>query len=156
VRKQIEDLLTNKAPIEAFKALVVGEDVTRKMLEDCRFINRVYAAMVGKIAGRRELLKKQLEVAKAEWEAVRQSPDKELRRQKLFASNQAHGACRADDERGKYEMKAMLALNRVVCAGERSTGSILFLAFPQELIFKLAERTGGKAVRVHVPRLYEG
>jgi hypothetical protein len=175
VRKQIEDLLTNKAPIEAFKALVVGEEVTRQMLEDCRFINRVYAAMVGKIAERRELLKKQLEKAKAEWEAVRQSPDKELRRQKLFASNQAHGACRADEERGKYEMKAILALiriwaqnktenrtawlqalNRVVCTGERSTGSILFLAFPQELIVKLAERTGGRAVRVHVPRLYEG
>lgn len=175
IRKQIEDLLTNKAPIEAFKALVVGEEVTRQMLEDCRFINRVYAAMVGKIAERRELLKKQVEKAKAEWEAVRQSRDKELRRQKLFASNQAHGACRADEERGKYEMKAILALiriwaqdktenrtawlqalNRVVCAGERSTGSILFLAFPQELILKLAERTGGKAVRVHVPRLYEG
>jgi hypothetical protein len=30
------------------------------------------------------------------------------------------------------------ALNRVVCAGERSTGSILFLAFPQELIFMKA------------------
>jgi hypothetical protein len=175
VRKQIEDLLTNKAPIEAFKALVVGEEVTRQMLEDCRLINRVYAAMVGKIAERRELVKKQLEKAKAEWEAVQQSSDKELRRQKLFASNQAHGACRADEERGKYEMKAILALiriwaqnktenrtawlqalNRVVCAGERSTGSILFLAFPQELILKLAERTGGKAVRVHVPRLYEG
>ena len=175
LRKQIEDLLTNKAPIEAFKALVVGEEVTRQMLEDCRFINRVYAAMVGKIAERRELLKNQLEKAKAEWEAVRQSSDKELRRQKLFASNQAHGACRADEERGKYEMKAVLALiriwaqnktenrtawlqalNRVVCAGERSTGSILFLAFPQELILKLAERTGGKAVRVHVPRLYDG
>src|SRR5579864_1648578 len=175
VRKQIEDLLTNKAPIEAFKALVVGEEVTRQMLEDCRFINRVYAAMVGKIAERRELLKKQVEKAKAEWEAVRHSQDKELRRQKLFASNQAHGACRADEERGKYEMKAILALiriwaqnksenraawlqalNRVVCAGERSTGSILFLAFPQELILKLAERTGGRAVRVHVPRLYEG
>jgi hypothetical protein len=175
VRKQIEDLLTNKAPIEAFKALVVGEDVTRQMLEDCRFINRVYAAMVGKIAERRDLLKKQLEKAKAEWEAVRQASDKELRRQKLFASNQAHGACRADEERGKYEMKAIVALiriwaqnktenrtawlqalNRVVCTGERSTGSILFLAFPQELILKLAERTGGKAVRVHIPRLYEG
>jgi hypothetical protein len=175
VRKQIEDLLTNKAPIEAFKALVVGEEETRQMLEDCRFINRVYAAMVGKIAERRELLKKQLEKAKAEREAVRQSPDKELRRQKLFASTQAHGACRADEERGKYEMKAILALiriwaqnktenrmawlqalNRIVCAGERSTGSILFLAFPQELILKLAERTGGKAVRVEIPRLYEG
>ena len=48
------------------------------------------------------------------------------------------------------------ALNRVVCNGERSSGSILFFAFPQELILKLAERTGGKLVRVHVPRLYEG
>ena len=175
VRKQIEDLLINKAPIEAFKALVVGEQVTREMLEDCRFINRVYAAMVGKIAERREQLKQQLEKTQAEWDTVRQSSDKEVRRQKLFAMNQARGTCRCDEERGKYEMKAVLAyiriwaqnkaenrmgwlqaLNRVVCNGERSSGSILFLAFPQELILKLAERTGGKPVRVHVPRLYEG
>jgi hypothetical protein len=175
VRKQIEDLLINKAPIEAFKALVVGEQVSREMLEDCRFINRVYAAMIGKIIERREQLKEQLEKAKAEWDAVRQSSDKELRRQKLFAMNQAYGTCRGDEERGRYEMKAVLAfiriwaqnkaenrmgwlqaLNRIVCTGQRSSGSILFLAFPQELILKLAERTGGKPVRVHVPRLYDG
>jgi len=175
VRKQIEDLLINKAPIEAFKALVVGEQVTREMLEDCRFVNRVYAAMVGKIAARREQLKEQLENAKAEWETMRQSSDKELRRHKLFAMNQAYGACRGDEERGRYEMKAVLAfiriwaqnkaenrmgwlqaLNRIVCTGQRSSGSILFLAFPQELILKLAERTGGKPVRVHVPKLYDG
>ena len=175
VRKQIEDLLINKAPIEAFKALVVGEQVTREMLEDCRFVNRVYAAMVGKIAARREQLSEQLEKAKAEWETIRQCSDKELRRQKLFAMNQAYGACRGDEERGRYEMKAVLAfiriwaqnkaenrmgwlqaLNRIVCNGQRSSGSILFLAFPQELILKLAERTGGKPVRVHVPRLYDG
>src|SRR6202142_2063906 len=66
VRKQIEDLLINKAPIEAFKALVVGEQVTREMLEDCRFINRVYAAMVGKIAESPEQLKQQLKKTKAE------------------------------------------------------------------------------------------
>jgi hypothetical protein len=175
VRKQIEDLLINKAPIEAFKALVVGEQVTREMLEDCRFVNRVYAAMVGKIAARREQVKEQLGKAKAEWDTVRQSSDKELRRQMLFAMNQAYGACRGDEERGRYEMKAVLAfiriwaqnkaenrmgwlqaLNRIVCTGQRSSGSILFLAFPQELILKLAERTGGKPVRVHVPRLYDG
>jgi hypothetical protein len=175
VRKQIEDLLINKAPIEAFKALVVGEQVSREMLEDCRFVNRVYAAMVGKIAARREQLKEELEKTKAEWETIRQSSDKELRRQKLFAMNQAYGACRGDEERGRYEMKAVLAfiriwaqnkaenrmgwlqaLNRIVCTGQRSSGSILFLAFPQELILKLAERTGGKPVRVHVPRLYDG
>jgi len=175
VRKQIEDLLINKAPIEAFKALVVGEQVTREMLEDCRFVNRVYAAMVGKIAARREQLKEKLGKTKAEWDTVRQSSDKELRRQMLFAMNQAYGACRGDEERGRYEMKAVLAfiriwaqnkaenrmgwlqaLNRIVCTGQRSSGSILFLAFPQELIMKLAERTGGKPVRVHVPRLYDG
>src|SRR5258708_7498701 len=153
VRKQIEDLLINKAPIEAFKALVVGEQVTRERLEDCRFINRVYAAMVGKIAQRREQLKQQRQKTKAEWDTLRPTSDKKLRRQKLFAMNQARGTCRCDEERGKYEMKAVLAyiliwpqnqaenrmcwlqaLNRVVCNGERSSGSILFLAFPQELI----------------------
>jgi hypothetical protein len=154
---------------------VVGEQVTREMMDDCRFVNRVYAAMVSKIAKSREQLKEQLKKAKGEWNTVRLSTDKELRRQKLFALNQAHGACRADEERGKYEMKAILAfiriwaqnktenrmgwlqaLNRIVCTGQRSSGSILFLAFPQELIMKLAERTGGKPVRVHIPRLYNG
>lgn len=175
VRKEIEDLLTNKAPIEAFKALVVGEQVTREMLEDCRFVNRAYAAKVGEIAERRDNLKKQLEKAKAEWDQVRQSPDKELRKQKLFSKSQAYAACHYDEERGRYEMKAILAyiriwaqnkvenrmgwlqaLNRIVCNGQRSSGSILFLAFPQEMIVKLAERTGGKFVRVHIPKLYEG
>src|ERR1700727_1037764 len=113
VRKQIEDLLINKAPIEAFKALVVGEQVTPERLPDCRLIHRVYAAMVGKIAERREQLKEQLEKAKAEWETIRQSSDKELRRQKLFAMNQAYGACRGDEERGRYEMKAVLAFIRI-------------------------------------------
>jgi len=89
--------------------------------------------------------------------------------------NQSYGACHFDEERGKYEMKSVLAfiriwaqnktenrmgwlqaLNRVVSRGERSSGSILFLAFPQELIVKLAERTGGRFVRVPVPKLYEG
>jgi hypothetical protein len=175
VRKEIEDLLINKASIEAFKSLVVGEQVTREMMKECRFVNQAYAAMIAKIAARREQLKAQLEKTKAGWEEVRQSPDKELRRQKLFAMNQSYGVCHFDEERGKYEMKSILAfvriwaqnkmenrfgwlqaLNRVVSRGERSSGSILFLAFPQELIVKLAERTGGKFVRVHVPKLYEG
>ena len=128
--------------------------------------------MVGRIAERRESFRQQQEKARNEWEQVRQSPDKELRRKTLFAMNRAIGTSHSDEERGKYEMKAILAfvriwaedktenrlgwlqaLNRVVCQGERSTGSILFLAFPQELIVKLADRTGGKVVRVHTPRL---
>ena len=175
VRKQVEDLLTNKAPIEAFKALVVGEDVTREMLKDCRFIKQVYAAKVGEIAARRDLLKQKLETAITDWEKVRQHPDKKVRGQKQFAKSQAYAACHADEERAKYEMKAVLAfiriwsqdktenrkgwlqaLNRVISTGDRSTGSILFLTFPQELIEKLAERTGGKSVRVQVAKLHPG
>ncbi|HKC01423.1 MAG TPA: hypothetical protein VKD23_21745 [Terriglobales bacterium] len=174
VRKDIEDLLTNKAPIEAFKGLVVGEDITRQMLEDCHFVNRAYAAIVSKIAERHAQLKQQLEKARADWDAVRNDPSRDLRKQKLFAKTQAQGAYRYDEDRGKYEMKAILAyiriwaqnktenrkawlqaLNRIVCGGKGS-GSILFLAFPQELIDKLAERTGGRLVRVHVPRFLEG
>jgi hypothetical protein len=138
-------------------------------------VNRVYAAKVGELAGRREQLKQQLEKAKVDWEQVRQSPDGELRKQKMFAKSQAYAACHFDEERGKYEMRAILAfvriwaqnkvenrmgwlqaLNRVVCNGQRSSGSILFLAFPQEMIVKLAERTGGKFVRVHIPKFYDG
>jgi hypothetical protein len=174
VRKDIEDLLTNKAPIEAFKGLVVGEDVTRPMLEDCHFVNRAYAAIVSKIAERHEQLKQKLEKARADWDAVRKDPNRDLRKQKLFAKTQAQGAYRYDEDRGKYEMKAIFAyirvwaqnktenrkawlqaLNRVVCGGKGS-GSILFLAFPQELINKLAERTGGRFVRVHLPQLSVG
>jgi hypothetical protein len=174
VRKDIEDLLTNKAPIEAFKGLVVGEEVTREMLEDCHFVNRAYAAIVSKIAERHEQLKQALEKANADWDAVRKSTDRDLRKEKLCAKTKAQGDYRFDEDRGKYEMKAILAyiriwaqgklenrrawlqaLNRVVCRGQGS-GSILFLAFPQELIDKLAERTGGKFVRVHLPRLADG
>jgi hypothetical protein len=174
VRKDIEDLLTSKAPIEAFKGLVVGEEVSREMLKDCHFVNRAYAAIVSKIAERHEQLKQKLEKARADWDAVRKDPNRELRKQKLFAKAQAQGAYRYDEDRGKYEMKAILAyiriwaqnktenrkawlqaLNRVVCGG-RGSGSILFLAFPQELIDKLAERTGGRFVRVHLPPLLDG
>jgi hypothetical protein len=174
VRKDIEDLLTNKAPIEAFKGLVVGEDVSREMLQDCHFVNRAYAAIVSKIAQRHEQLRKLMEMARSDWEAVRKSQDPELRRKMLATKTKAQGDYRFDEDRGKYEMKAILAyirvwahsktenrkawlqaLNRVVCGGKGS-GSILFLAFPQELIDKLAERTGGRFVRVHLPRLTEG
>jgi hypothetical protein len=177
--RMFEDLLpfenlSNKAPIEAFKGLVVGEEVSREMLEDCHFVNRAYAAIVSKIAERHEQLKQQLEKARADWDAARKSADRDLRKQKLFARTQAQGAYRFDEDRGKYEMKAILAyiriwaqnktehrkawlqaLNRVVCGGKGS-GSLLFLAFPQELVDKLAERTGGRFVQVHLPRLSEG
>ena len=174
VRKQIEDLLINKAPIEAFKA--------------SWWANRSHArcskTAVSSI-GLRRRCRQDRRKERATQRTTGEGQDRmghdpkgvrqELRRQKLFAKNQAQGAYRDDEDRAKYEMKAILAyiriwaqnkaenrmgwlqaLNRIVCTGQRSSGSILFLAFPQELILKLAERTGGKPVRVHVPKLYDG
>jgi hypothetical protein len=171
VRKEIEDLLTAKLPIEEFKGLVSGESVTRVMFDECRYVNAVYAAIVGRISERQDKLKADLDQAQAEWESVRKGSDKELRKQKLQARRKAYSAHYHGEERAKQEMKAIIsyvrvwaasktenrmgwcqALNRVVCNGQGS-GSILFHAFPQELVAKLAEQTGGRTVRVVVPEL---
>ena len=169
VRKEIEDLLTTKLPIEEFKGLVSGETVTRLMFDECRYVNGVYAAVVGRISERQQKLKADLERAQMEWESVRNHSDKELRRAKLMARRKAQSAHYRGEERARQEMNSIISyvrvwatsksenrmgwcqtLNRVVCAGQGS-GSILFHAFPQELISKLAERTGGRATRIALP-----
>jgi hypothetical protein len=171
VRKEIEDLLTAKLPIEEFKGLVSGETVTRPMFDECRYVNAVYAAIVGRISERQDKLKADLDKAQAEWETVRKESNKELRKQKLLARRKAYSAHHHGEERARQEMKAIIsyvrvwassksenrmgwcqAMNRVVSNGQGS-GSILFHAFPQELVAKLAEQTGGKAVRVALPEV---
>jgi len=171
VRKEIEDLLTSKLPIEEFKGLVSGELVTRPMFDECRYVNSVYAAIVGRISERQDRLKAELEQAHSDWESVRGHSDKQLRKTKLLVRRKAQSAHYQGEERARQEMKSIIAyvrvwaasktenrmgwcqaLSRVVCQGQGS-GSILFHAFPQELIAKLAERTGGKAARVVVPEL---
>ncbi len=171
VRKEIEDLLATKLPVGEFKGLVTGETVTRVMFDECRYINSVYAAVVGMVSERQEQFKSELDKAQAEWERVRKDPDKELRKQKMQARRKAQAAYYFGEERAKQEMKSIIAwvrvwaagkkenrlgwvqaMNRVVCNGSsKSSGSILFHAFPQELIDKLAARTGGNAVRVALP-----
>ena len=169
VRREIEDLLASKLPIEEFKGLVSGENVTRAMFEECRYVNGVYAAVVARISERQQQLKTALDAAQSEWEAVRSGSDRELRKKKLLARRKAQSAHYRCEERARQEMKSIIsyvrvwaaskngermawcqALNRVVCNGQ-STGSILFYAFPQELIAKLAERTGGRTLRVAMP-----
>ncbi len=171
VRKEIEDLLTAKLPIEEFKGLIAGEEVTRLMFDECRYVNSVYAAIVGRISECQDKLKANFDRAQAEWEAVRKDPDKQLRKQKLMARRKAYAAQYHGEERARQEMKSIIsyvrvwaasktenrmgwcqALSRVVCNGQGS-GSILFHAFPQELIWKLAEQTGGRAVRVAQPEV---
>ena len=50
----------------------------------------------------------------------------------------------------------LAALYAITCKGSRSTGSIVFYAFPQELVNMIAERTGGRRVTVAIPDLVDG
>lgn len=173
IRKEIQDLLDSKLPIGDFKGLITGEIVYRVMFDECRFVNNVYAAIVGQISKRQEQLKAQLDNATEEWDEFKKSknPDKTLRRTKYLAKQKAFASHRQSEERAKQEMKAFIswvrvwagskkenragwlqALHTVVCSGKGS-GGILFHAFPQEMIDMLAAKTGGKSVRVSLPDL---
>ena len=50
----------------------------------------------------------------------------------------------------------LAALYAITCKGSKSTGSIVFYAFPQELVNMIAERTGGRRVTVAIPDLVTG
>jgi hypothetical protein len=174
VRPHFDDLLTQKAPLEAFIGLIDGEQVTDKMIAECHYIQTAYGCIVASIAQRETDLKKKLDDARREWDAVRRDPDKQLQKQKMFAKNQAQAAYHFNQERTKDEMKALIsfvkiwaqnkvvnrmawaqALNSIVCRG-KGTGSLIWLAFAQEMVLRLADLTGGKKVLLYRPRLVEG
>ena len=50
----------------------------------------------------------------------------------------------------------LAALYAITCKGSKSTGSIVFYAFPQELVNMIADRTGGRQVTVSIPDLISG
>ncbi len=171
VRKEIPDLTESKAHISEFKMLVAGEKVTHVMYDECRHVNSVYAAVVGRSSERQDRLYAECERASSELEEAKLDANRMLRNQKYAALKQAVKARRLGEERRKKEMKAIntwvrlwaagkqenrmgwvQALLTVVCEGNGS-GAILFNAFPQEFVDRLAEINGEKAVRVIVPDL---
>ena len=176
VRPHFDELLAIAAPLEAFIGLIEGEEVTDRMIEDCHHVYTAYGTIVASIGERKAHLKQLLDRARDEWDAVRKDPDKALRKQKLFAKTQAQAADHCNEERSKDEMKAIISflkiwaqnkttnrmawaqcLNSIVCKSKgRSTGSLIWLTFPQELVTRLAELTGGKKLRLYRPRMIEG
>ncbi len=144
------------------------------MLEDCHYVNTAYGFVVANIVQRQADLKTALNKAKQEWDEVRQSQDKQLKKQKLFARNNAQAAYYFSQERAKDEMKRITSfvkiwaqnkttnrvawaqcLNSIVCKG-KGTGSLLYIAFPQEAVTQLAAREGGANIHLYRPRMVEG
>jgi hypothetical protein len=181
LRPSIGEFFQGESKIKDFKGLILHSSPTREMLEECARVNRAYATVIGSISKRTEPIYKRLDTAKAELEAALKTAEEnprleneQLVKQKRNAKSRAEDDVAMHEERTKEEMGAVIdwiklwalgktksreawcqALHRVVCQGE-GNGSILVFAFPQELVDKVAERTGGKSVPVKQADVCDG
>ncbi len=171
-RKEVEDFFSAKLPIADFHGLITGEHFTREMSQECRLVNRIYAEEVGKLIKEKQTLDEALAKAEAEYEVKRSDPA--TRNEARTRRNAARGAVHANKERSREEFHALRSIVRawgdgkkqdrrgwcqslhaIICAG-KGNGSLLFHAFPQEIIDKIAEETGSNPVQVSVPDLVDG
>jgi len=172
VRKEVEDFFASKLPIGDFHGLITGESFTREMSQECRLVSRIYADEVGKLIKEKEALDHALAIAEAEYEAKRHDPS--VRNEVRAKRNAARSAVYGHKERFREEFQALRSIVRawgdgkkqnrrgwcqglhaIACAG-KGNGSLLFHAFPQEVIDKVAEETGSTPVQVTVPDLVDG
>ena len=170
------------APLSDFRGLIGGAEFTPEIFAECSTVNKYYANVVTQILSRRRELWEQLEKANAEVEAKKD--DAEARKEAIFRRNQASAAFSAYEQRSREELRALIdqvriwaqgkngtrlaylsALHAIVCRDRRpdpehefvpGTGSIVFYAFPQEVVDQIAERTGGRPVSVEIPSLCDG
>jgi hypothetical protein len=170
------------APLSDFRGLIGGAEFTREIFAECSTVNKYYAEVVTQILNQRQELRDELEKAEAEVEALKE--DAEARKQAIFHRKQASAALHSFEERSREELRALIdqvriwaqgknetrlaylsALHAIVCRDRRpnpehelvpGTGSIVFYAFPQEVVNQIAERTGGRPVTVQIPDLTDG
>jgi hypothetical protein len=171
-RKEVEDFFSAKLPIADFHGLIAGEHFTREMSQECRLVNRIYAEEVGKLIKEKQALDEASAKAVAEYEVQRNDPA--IRNAARTRRNAARSAVYAYKERSREEFQALRSIVRawgdgkqqnrrgwcqclhaVICAG-KGNGSLLFHAYPQEIIDKVAEETGSNPVEVFVPDLVDG
>lgn len=170
------------APLSDFRGLIGGAEFTPEIFAECSTVNKYYAAVVTQTLTQRRELWDELEKAEAEVEALKD--DAEARKDAIFRRKQASAALQSFEERSREELRALIdqvriwaqskngtrlaylsALHAIVCRDRRpdpehefvpGTGSIVFYAFPQEVVNQIAERTGGRLVTVEIPDLTDG
>ncbi len=174
VRKEVDDFFRTTLPISDFHGVISGATFTQGMFDECREINRLYAAEVSRIMKRKADADKQYQEAESEYEAQRSSPDRKVRDAARRRRNAAQLALQSEKDRTNEELKALMmlvrkwadekeenrrgwcqAMHTVVCNG-KSKGSLLWNTFPQEAIDMIAEETGSRPVQVAAPDLLDG
>src|SRR5262249_39910103 len=74
VRKEVEDFFRTTLPISDFHGVISGAMFPQAMFDECREVNRLYAAEVSRIMKRKADAEQQFQEAEAEYEAQRSSP----------------------------------------------------------------------------------
>jgi hypothetical protein len=181
LRQHLNRFFSETAPLSDFRGVIAGEPFTREIYSECGIISTFYAVNIGLTAERRKKLEKALEEAEAELEATKLDPA--ARKELTFKRNQALAELHFFDERSRKDLKNLIhmirmwaqekngnglpylsALHAIACKratacqdkDRQGTGSIVFYAFPQELVNKIVERTGGRPITVAVPELCDG
>ena len=173
VRKEIDDFFTDQLPLEAFRGVICTDaEVTREMHDESRQVSRIYAVNVQTML---EISTRYRNAVRAAQDALdRAQDDPRARKELIFKRNQAQAALHFYEERQRQELKNLInfvrkwaerksgdrlgylqALHEIACRG-KGTGSIVFYAFPQELVDQVVNRTGGRPVTVAVPELCDG
>ncbi|MBY0502754.1 MAG: hypothetical protein K2X03_02515 [Bryobacteraceae bacterium] len=174
LRKEIDDFFSDVRPLGDFRGLIVNGRFDREMYKEAGQIATVYGVNISLIMKKREKYQQELNDAQAEVNAC-DMEDAAARRKAFKRRNTAKAALHWYDERSRQEMRNMIhlvrkwaerksknaydwlaALYAITCKGSKSTGSIVFYAFPQELVNMIAERTGGRPVTVAIPDLVDG
>ena len=144
------------------------------MYKEAGQIATVYGVNISLILKKREKYQQEVTDAQAALNACDMN-DAVARRKAFKRRNTAKAALHWYEERSRQEMRNMIhlvrkwaerksenaydwfaALYAITCKGSKSTGSIVFYAFPQELVNMIAERTGGRPVTVAIPDLVDG
>jgi hypothetical protein len=174
LRKELDDFFSDVRPLEDFRGLIVNGRFDRDMYAEAVQIATIYGVNISLIMKKRQ--KYQQAVVDAEAAVNACDLDDMVARRKAFkARNKAKAALHWYEERSRQDMRNMIhlvrkwaerksanafdwlaALYAITCKGSKSTGSIVFYAFPQELVNMIAERTGGRPVTVAMPDLVDG
>ncbi len=174
LRKELDDFFSDIRPLEDFRGLIVNGRFDREMYAEAGQIARIYGVNIALTLGKREKYRQAVTEADAAVNACA-SDDVVARRKAFKARNRAKAALRWYEERSRQEIRNMIhlvrkwaerksanafdwlaALYAITCKGSKSTGSIVFYAFPQELVNMIADRTGGRRVTVAIPDLVSG
>lgn len=172
VRKEIEDLFTDVRPLNDFRGLLAQGDFDREMFDQAGFVSRVYGTNVSLLMERRKKYVEEVQAATALLEAC--PPGDPLRKRLNFRRTQAQAALHFYDERSRSDLRNLIlivrkwaqskeeraidwlsALYASACRGT-GNGSIVFYAFPQQIVNLIVERTGGRPLTVRIPDLVSG